>query len=61
MIAKRLGINATVTPGRTGEFKVLADGEIVAERGGNWFSRIFGAGYPDLESVMETLGKRMGR
>jgi hypothetical protein len=61
MIAKRLGINAVVTPGKTGEFKVLADGETVAERGGNWFSRIFGAGYPDLESVMERLGKKMGR
>ncbi len=61
MIAKHLGINAIVTPGKTGEFKVLADGEIVAERGGNWFTRSFGAGYPDLESVVKKLGERMGR
>ncbi len=61
MITRRLGINALVTPGKTGEFKVLADGEVVAERGGNWFTRSFGAGYPDLESVVEKLAKRVGR
>jgi hypothetical protein len=36
----------------------LADGEKIAERGGNWFTRSFGAGYPDLESVVEQLEER---
>jgi hypothetical protein len=36
MIKKRLGIDAVVTPGKTGQFEVLADGQPVAERGGNW-------------------------
>ena len=49
-----------ITPGKTGQFEVIADGETVAERGGNWFTRSFGAGYPDLESVVEELGKRAG-
>lgn len=61
MIKQRLGVEAVVTPGKTGQFEVLADGQIVAERGGNWFTRSFGAGYPDMDSVMEQLTKRAGR
>ena len=58
MIKKRLGIDAVVTPGKTGQFDVLADGEKVVERGGNWFTRSFGAGDPDLDSVVDQLQKR---
>jgi hypothetical protein len=58
MIKKRLGIDAVVTPGETGQFTVLADGEVIADRGGNWFTRSFGAGYPDLDSVVDQLEKR---
>jgi hypothetical protein len=47
-----------ITPGKTGQFEVIADGETVAERGGNWFTRSFGAGYPDLEVVVERLQNR---
>ena len=57
LIKKRLGIEAVITPGKTGQFDVIADGEKIAERGGNWFTRSFGAGYPDLESVVEQLEK----
>jgi hypothetical protein len=57
LIKKRLGIEAVTTPGRTGQFEVIADGKRIAERGGNWFTRSFGAGYPDLESVVEQLEK----
>jgi hypothetical protein len=60
MIKKRLGIDAVVTPGKTGQFDVLADGEKVVERGGNWFTRSFGAGYPDLNGVVDQLQKRGG-
>jgi predicted Rdx family selenoprotein len=59
LIKKRLGIEATVTPGATGQFEVLADGERIAERGGNWFTKSFGAGYPDLDNVVEQLKKRV--
>jgi hypothetical protein len=48
---------AVITPGKTGQFEVIADGERIAERGGNWFTRSFGAGYPDLDSVVEQLEK----
>jgi hypothetical protein len=32
----------------------------VVERGGNWFTRSFGAGYPDLNGVVDQLQKRGG-
>jgi len=35
----------------------IADGERISERGGNWFTRSFGGGYPDLDSGVEQLEK----
>ena len=58
LIKKRLDIEAVITPGKTGQFEVIADGERIAERGGNWFTRSFGAGYPDLDSVVDKLARR---
>ena len=58
MIKQRLGIDPVVTPGNTGQFEVIADGETIAERGGNWLTRSFGAGYPDLDGVVDKLQKR---
>ena len=58
MIKERLGVETVVTPGQTGQFEVLADGEKVAERGGNWLTRSLGAGYPDLNKVVDQLQKR---
>ena len=58
MIKQRLGIDPVVTPGNTGQFEVIADGEVVVQRGGNWLTRSFGAGYPDLNSVVDKLQKR---
>jgi len=37
---------------------VIADGEMIAARGGNWFTRRFGAGYPDLDSLVEQLDEK---
>jgi hypothetical protein len=58
LIKQRLNIEAVLTPGKTGQFEVIADGERVAERGGNWLTRSFGAGYPDLNSVIGQLEQR---
>jgi len=55
LIKKRLNTEPILTPGKTGQFDVLADGDRIAERGGNFFTRSFGAGYPDLESLVEQL------
>lgn len=56
---KRLGVQAVITPGKTGEFTVIADGETLVERGGNWLTRSFGVGYPDPEAVVEKLRQRL--
>jgi hypothetical protein len=57
LIKKHFGIEAVTTPGRTGQFEVIADGKRIAERGGNWITRSFGAGYPDLDAVVQQLEK----
>lgn len=51
-------MDVTLTPGKTGQFEVIADGKKIAERGGNWLTRSFGAGYPDLDAVLEQLEKQ---
>ena len=58
LIKDRLGITATITHGKTGQFEIKADGESVVQRGGNWFTRPFGAGYPDLNKVVDLLQER---
>lgn len=58
LIQERLNIDAVCIPGNTGQFDVIADGERIAERGGNWITRSFGAGYPDLEKVIEQLAEK---
>jgi len=55
LIKERLGLEAVRTAGKTGQFDVMVDGERIAKRGGNWVSRSFGAGYPELDSVVELL------
>lgn len=45
-------------PGQRGQFDVLVDGQKIAERGGNFLTRKFGAGYPDLDAIVERLEKR---
>jgi hypothetical protein len=57
LIKNRLNVDVVLVPGKTGQFDVVADGEKIAERGGNWLTRSFGAGYPDLGSVIEKLEK----
>jgi hypothetical protein len=58
LIKNRLGIEAVLTPGKHGQFEVVADGKRIAERGGSWLTRSFGAGYPDLDRVVEQLEKQ---
>ena len=58
LIRQRFGTEPIVTPGKKGQFTVTADGDPIAERGGNWLTRSFGAGYPDLEDVVKEIEKR---
>ncbi len=58
MVEERLGIQAVLKRGKVGQFDVLADGELIVTRGGNWFTRQFGAGWPEFEEVIATLEER---
>jgi hypothetical protein len=58
LIKERLNVDAMTRPGKIGEFEVFADGESVAKRGGNFLTRSFGAGYPDLAEVVALLTQR---
>lgn len=55
LIRQHLKVEPTLVPGKTGQFDVIVDGKIVATRGGNWFTRSLGAGYPDLEAIVRQL------
>jgi hypothetical protein len=58
LIKERLNVDAVTKPGKIGEFEVFADGESVAKRGGNFLTRSFGAGYPDLDAVVAVLAQK---
>jgi hypothetical protein len=59
LIKQRLGVDAVVQPGKSGQFDVVVDNNRIAWRGGNIATRIlFGAGFPDLEGVVDELEKR---
>jgi predicted Rdx family selenoprotein len=57
LVKNRLGLDVVQVPGAKGQFEVIVDGRTIAERGGNWLTRRFGAGYPDLEKMVERLVK----
>jgi len=50
-------VEPVLIPGKTGQFDVVVDGEKISARGGNMLTRMFGAGYPDLDSVVEQIEK----
>jgi hypothetical protein len=45
--------------GRTGQFDVLADGEVVASKGGGFLTKLLGGGWPDEDDVVERLRARV--
>ncbi len=47
--------------GKSGEFAVVVDGEVIARRGGNILSRLFGAGWPDMDEVVRAVEERLAR
>lgn len=49
---------ATLTPGRSGQFDVLVDDELIASREGGFLNKLLGGGWPDPEAVTEEVLKR---
>jgi len=58
LIKERLGVEAVKVPGATGQFDVVVDGKTIATRGGNWLTRSFGAGYPELDAIVAQIKKQ---
>ena len=61
LIKQRLNIDAVKRPGKIGELEVFADGVSVAKRGGNFLTRSFGAGYPDLDALVDVLAQKTAK
>ena len=59
MIKERFDLDAVLRAGRKGQFNVIVGNETIAGRGGNWFTRQFGAGYPDFDRVVASFEKRL--
>lgn len=55
LIKQRLGIEATMRTGTTGQFDIVINGKTVLQRGGNVITRMFGAGYPDFDQVLNIV------
>lgn len=60
MIKDRLSMDAVFVPtDKTGQFDVMVDDAQIASRGGNPLTRLlFGAGFPDLDQVVENIAGR---
>jgi hypothetical protein len=54
------GLKTIIQEGKTGQFDVLLDGEMLVQRGGNWWRWIFGRA-PQSEDVLAALGERLHR
>ena len=59
LIKNGLGITPTIIHGKMGQFEVRVDGDSFVKRGGNWFTHLFGAGYIDLDRVVDLLRVRI--
>jgi hypothetical protein len=59
-IEECLDIDVELEPtSNSGQFDVIADGKIIASRGGNIFSRVLlGAGYPNPDQVIDEIASR---
>jgi len=42
-------------PGKLGQFDVVVDGQTIASRGGNLFTKLIGGGFPDPEDVITKI------
>jgi hypothetical protein len=53
-------LSAELTVGGGGQFDVVADGEVIASRGGGFLTRFLGGGWPDENAVIAALRTKMG-
>ena len=49
------GEDSDLQVGSPGQFDVLVDGEVIATRGGGFFARFFGGGWPEPVAVAQLV------
>ena len=59
MIKDRLDIEVPLIEGKTGQFDVIVDGEVIASRDGGFFNKLFRKGWPAAEDVVHALEQRL--
>jgi predicted Rdx family selenoprotein len=50
-----LGVPVNLEPGKPGQFEVLADGQVIAEKRSKGFLAFLGGGWPDPREVVAEL------
>jgi hypothetical protein len=57
-LERELGTAVECLPGSVGQFDVELDGEVVSSRGGGYWSRLFGGGWPESSDVVAAIRRR---
>jgi hypothetical protein len=47
-----------MTPGRSGQYEVRVDGEVIAARERGFLKRLLGGGWPDHEDILRKIQQR---
>ena len=47
-----------MTPGRSGQYDVIVDGEVIAAREQGVLKRLLGGGWPDNEEILSEVQRR---
>jgi hypothetical protein len=57
-IKEELGIDVEIKKGASGQFDVLADGQVIAQRKTGLLSMLLGGGWPEPREVVSALARR---
>jgi hypothetical protein len=47
--------------GKSGQYDIVVDGQVVASREGNLLTRLMGGGWPEPGDVLATIEKRVAK
>ena len=52
-------MDSQLEKGRSGQFDIIVDGDVVAGRTGGLWEKLIGGGWPDEEAVIQLLQQRL--
>jgi len=58
---EKLGLQVELKKGSSGQFDVVADGELIATKGGSFLTKLLGGGWPEPAKVIEALRAKAKR